>query len=88
MSGDAGLRDGRARLDAIDDALVDLLVQRAGVVAELAAWKEAHGVAFRDPAREAVTLDRVARRAAERGLDEAAVRAVFAAVVGRRLERG
>lgn len=85
---DAGLEEGRARLDAIDAALVELLAERAAVVAELAAWKAARGRGFRDPAREAETLARVRALAREHGLDEAAVAAVFAAVVGRRLERG
>jgi isochorismate pyruvate lyase len=81
------LAEARRELDALDDAILSLLAQRAGRVAALAAWKQANGVPLRDPAREAQVLDRLAARARASGLDGEAVRAVFARVVGVRLDR-
>lgn len=72
----------RARIDALDDAIVDLLAERAGVVATLWAQKRAAGIPVRDPAREAEIFARVRQRAVERGLDPDRVEAVFRAVVG------
>jgi chorismate mutase len=80
------LAETRARLDAVDDAIVGLLAERAALVASLAAWKEGAGLPFRDPEREARALDRLAVVATGRGLDPDAVRAVFGAIVGQRLE--
>ena len=81
------LTETRTRLDAVDDAIVALLAERSALVAGLAAWKESRGLPFRDAAREEASMVRIAAVAAERGLDPAAVRAVFLAIVGRRLER-
>lgn len=75
----------RAALDDVDAALIALLARRAALVAELWAWKDAHGLPRFDPAREASLRAAVARRASELGLSPAAVDAVFAAIVGKDL---
>ncbi len=51
----------RGELDRIDDALHDLLMQRAGVVGEVAALRTSGKIAFR-PGREAQVLRRLLRR--------------------------
>jgi chorismate mutase len=76
----------RARLDAVDDALLALLAERAALVAELAAWKADTGRPFRDPAREDEAHARLRAVALARGLDPDAVGAVFRQVIGKRLE--
>jgi chorismate mutase len=81
------LAETRARLDAVDDAIVSLLAERAALVASLARWKASRGLPFRDLPREEAALARIAEVAAAQGLDPAAARAVFATLVGRRLER-
>ena len=42
----------RARIAAADRALVEAVNARIGLVAELKAYKEAHGISFVDPDRE------------------------------------
>ena len=49
----------RIEIDAIDRELVALLEKRMDVSAAVADWKQAHGRAILDPAREAAKLDGV-----------------------------
>ena len=52
----------RRRIDEIDDRMHDLLIERAGVVAQVAASKKGDNVAFYQPGREAQILRRLAAR--------------------------
>ena len=53
MSGpDETVEAYRARIAAADRALVEAVNARIGLVAELKAYKEAHGISFLDPDRE------------------------------------
>lgn len=52
----------RAQLDAIDDAMHDLLMQRAGIVQELAASRAKAGSSILRPGREADILHRLLAR--------------------------
>jgi chorismate mutase / prephenate dehydratase len=56
------LTDLRRRIDAIDDRMHELLIERAEIVAEVAASKRGGDVAFYQPAREAQILRRLAAR--------------------------
>src|ERR1700758_2896810 len=56
------LADLRRRIDAIDDQMHDLLMERAEIVAQVAASKRGGDVAFYQPAREAQILRRLAAR--------------------------
>ena len=71
------LDDLRARIDAIDEAIVALLVERAGVAVETAREKAKEGrtLAY-DPVREQRVLERVAALAAGK-LPPLAVKTVF-----------
>jgi chorismate mutase len=61
------LDEKRARIDAFDDAIIDLLVQRTEVVEEVGKLKHAMGLkAYIKPAREAQVVRRVLARAAGR----------------------
>ena len=75
----------RARIEALDDQLVDLLAARADLVGEIWAHKEAAGVPRLDQVREAAEIERMAERALDRGLDPDGVREVAERVVGRDL---
>lgn len=72
----------RARLDAVDDALLALLAERAALVGALWAHKDAAGHARLDPAREAEIVARLRVRAAALGLDPEAVESVLRTIVG------
>ena len=71
----------RAEIDAIDQALLDLLARRRGVVESLFDWKRAHGVPLIDPAREAALLDDRRARAAALGLSPEIAGRIFRAVL-------
>lgn len=79
---DLALERLRTRIDAVDDALIALLAERAALVG--AAWeaKDRVGVPRRDLAREAVMTARLVARATAAGLDEGRVRAVLRTVLG------
>jgi len=83
---DDPLAEARSRIDAIDREVLRLLAERATVTRALAAWKAAHGLDARDPAREAAMLDARRREAEALGLSawlaEAVTRAVLATTRG------
>jgi chorismate mutase len=57
------LRACRRRIDAIDDQIVDLLVQRFGICQKVAAIKHRHAIAVRLPGRIEEVRARCAARA-------------------------
>jgi chorismate mutase/prephenate dehydrogenase len=67
----------RAAIDALDRELLQLAARRMAVVAEVAAYKRAHGLRVRDPQREREVLAERARDAAELGLPAGEVEAIF-----------
>ena len=71
------LQPYRERLDALDDQIVDLLVQRFAVIREVAELKAARGIPSVLPARVTEVLDRNAATAEAKGLDPAVVRQVY-----------
>lgn len=77
-SGPASVDDLRARIDAIDDAILDLLAQRADIVRDVAQAK-APGVALR-PAREAQIIRRLTA-AAGKPMPDGLVGAVWREIV-------
>lgn len=64
------LDDLRVQIDAIDDALVDLLARRQAVIGKVAAFKARTQAPLRDVLREARQIARLAERARQAGLDE------------------
>jgi chorismate mutase len=56
----------RTQLNAIDEQLLALVAQRAALVAQVDALKTAHGVPFRDYAREQQLVDTLVAAARER----------------------
>lgn len=75
------LDDTRARIDRLDDQLLEILGERAALVEEVAAAKRARGLQhFRDPERERQVLERLCERGAGR-FPQASIRAVFREVM-------
>lgn len=62
VSDSAKLEALRRRIDAVDDRLHDLLLERAGIVAEVTGQKRADGVPPFRPGREAQILRRLVQR--------------------------
>ena len=67
----------RAALDALDHELLDLLVRRMDIVAEVAARKRSHRVRIRDLARERRILEDRCARATELGLSPDSIESVW-----------
>lgn len=86
--GDGEIERLRARIDAIDAQLVDLLNQRAGCALGIGRLKEAAAEPIYQPERERLVLAHVTE--CNRGpLDDAAIRRLFERIIdeARRLER-
>lgn len=65
------LDDLRARIDQVDDELVDVLARRAQLTAEVGAWKSRHRLPLYVPDREAQLLAARREKAAAAGVDPA-----------------
>jgi chorismate mutase/prephenate dehydrogenase len=59
----------RARIDAIDTGILDLLAERSALLAEVLATKQREGLPIFDPGREQAKVEAFRRAATERGLD-------------------
>ena len=77
----------RGRLDELDAELIRLLANRASVVEEIWAWKEAHGVERIDLVREAALRTRLLAQADLLGLSREAVAAILDRIVGVPLQK-
>ena len=71
------LNNQRARIDAIDDQLIDLLSEREAIIREVADIKAAQGIPAVLPDRVEEVRERAAERAAERGMDAAFIRDLY-----------
>ncbi len=67
----ADLNDLRARIDQVDDELVDVLTRRAQLTAAVGAWKSRHRLPLYVPEREAQLLAARRAKAAAAGVDPA-----------------
>ena len=67
----------RGALDALDHEILELLVRRMDIVADIAARKRSHRVRIRDLARERRVLDDRCARAEELGLPADSVESVW-----------
>ena len=54
------IKDLRNKIDTLDSEIVNLLVERMGVSAEVAAYKIANGMPVLDKTREAALLEKIA----------------------------
>ncbi|MCL2316810.1 MAG: chorismate mutase [Actinomycetia bacterium] len=73
----------RQGIDDVDARLIALLGERFGLTREVGRLKAAHGLASRDPSREASQHARWSTLAAEADVDPALVRDVFDLVLAR-----
>jgi len=70
----------RKRIDALDDAILGILSQRAGLAIRVGRVKRRTGLAARSSDRERAILQRIVRKN-EGPLDDAAVRRIFKLIV-------
>jgi chorismate mutase/prephenate dehydrogenase len=71
----------RARIDAIDHAIIELLAQRMAIVRELSAVKRAEGRRVRDPERERAVLADRTRHGELRQLPAELIESLFRVVL-------
>jgi chorismate mutase len=81
------IEDWRSEIDAIDNELLGLLNQRAGLAVKVGQSKRLMGIALCDPAREEEVIER-ARKQNPGPLDEQAIVELFGCIIreSRRIE--
>lgn len=67
----------RAMIDALDRDLLQIMARRMSLVAEVAAYKRAHGIRIRDAQRERTVLDDRRDRARDLGLPVGEIESIF-----------
>lgn len=75
------LKPYRARIDALDDKIVDLLIERIGIIHEVGHLKARENIPAILPDRVAEVRERAAERAAARGLDPDLVRRLYTILI-------
>jgi isochorismate pyruvate lyase len=75
------LHEIRQRLDLVDRKLVQVLLERSGLIDEVIHFKRAHGMGVIDRGREDVMLSRIEEIASSEGLDPRIARQVLRAVI-------
>lgn len=75
------LKDFRDDIDALDDQIVDLLVERFKIVKAVGALKARESIAVVQSERAEAVKQRVFKRAAEKGLDGRLLRAIYTLVI-------
>lgn len=78
---DTLLKEARTRIDAIDDRIVDLLIDRYRIVREVVDIKHRSDLSVVQSARVDQVKDRVAARAAAAGLDGELLRALYTRII-------
>jgi chorismate mutase len=71
----------RSRIDEVDRRLIALLAERASLVGEVVSYKRAHHMPVVDRAREDRMLERIAKLAAEQGLDPRVAQQVLRTII-------
>jgi len=75
------LKNQRARIDALDDRIVDLLVERFAIVREVGEIKKAQGIVVVQSHRVEEVKDRVAARAEAAGLEGSLLKAIYTLLI-------
>ncbi len=75
------LQTHRRRIDALDDKIVGLLVERYGIIEEVAVLKAEHGIPSVLPDRVTEVIERNAKTAAALGQDPDLIRRIYTLMV-------
>ncbi len=81
MTAQTDLTNIRLRLDAVDERLVDVLLERTRLIGEVIQFKRAHTMAVVDRPREDAMLSRIEALAESKGLDPRIARQVLRAII-------
>lgn len=77
----AKLLELRAQIDATDDKLLDMLVERFKITRQVGEMKRDAGLPPADPNREAQMYERLRSHASDRGLDPDTIEDVYRALL-------
>lgn len=72
----------RQRIDELDDKIIDLLVERIGIIREVGHFKFENNIPAVLPDRVIEVRERAAGRAAAKGLDAELVRQLYGIIIG------
>jgi len=75
------LKPYRARIDAVDDQIIDLLVKRFDIIREVGELKAEKNIPPILPDRVIEVRERCAQRAAQRGIDADLVRRLYDQII-------
>lgn len=75
------LKPYRARIDALDDQIVDLMIERTGIIREVGDLKFREGIEPVLADRVEQVRERAAARAGQNGMDEDIVRKIYALLI-------
>ncbi len=75
------LKESRAKIDALDDQIVDLLAQRMDIVREVGIIKSKDNISAVQPDRVIEVRERCAQRAALKGLNPGMVRKIYGVII-------
>ena len=75
------LKDQRARIDALDDRIVDLLAERMDIVREVGAIKAKNGITLIQSDRVNEVRERCAVRGANKGLNPELIRRIYNEII-------
>lgn len=75
------LKDYRARIDALDDQIIDLLADRMDIVREVGMVKAKNNIATVQHDRVVEVRERNAERGAKKGLNPGMVRKIYTAII-------
>jgi chorismate mutase len=81
------LREVRARIEKLDNQILNLIEQRTALARDVLEAKKAEGKAINDVEQNKIVLDRVANAATERGLDAEEVKRIFEILIKMNIER-
>lgn len=75
------LKPYRARIDAVDDRIIDLLIERIGIIREVGHLKARENIPAVLPDRVIEVRERAAERAAAKGLDPELIRKLYTILI-------
>ena len=82
MTGKTGALDElRARIDELDDEILELIQKRAAVALEIGQAKKRRALAVTDRPREKAVLDRLTNKSQGRLLKGQAIRDIYSAII-------
>lgn len=81
------LREVRARIEKLDNQILNLIEQRTALARDVLEAKKAEGKAINDVEQNKIVLDRVVNAATERGLDAEEVKRIFEILIKMNIER-